>query len=61
MKAFHCKYKFRTMKMFSITPQGLDLYPVMDHRQMKVIDGDYNVRMVYKTSKNNMQKYKFMP
>jgi hypothetical protein len=51
MKAFHCKYKFRTMKMFSITPQGLDLYPVMDHRQMKVIDGDYNVRMVYKASK----------
>ncbi len=61
MKVFHCKYRFRTMKMLVITPQDLDLYLVMDHKQMKTIDADYNVRMGYWASKNNMQKYKSMP
>jgi hypothetical protein len=37
------------------------LYPVMDHKQMKVIDVNYNVRMGYWASKINMQKYKSMP
>jgi hypothetical protein len=46
-KVFHCKYRFRTMQMFDITPQDLDLYLVMDHRQMKTIDAYYNVRMGY--------------
>jgi hypothetical protein len=49
------------MKMLVITPQDLDLYLVMDHKQMKTIDADYNVRMGYWASKNNMQKYKSMP
>jgi hypothetical protein len=35
------------MKMLAITPQDLDLYPIMDHRQMKAIDAYYNVRMGY--------------
>jgi len=39
------------MKMFAITPQDLDVYLVMDHRQMKVIDANYNVRMGYRASK----------
>jgi hypothetical protein len=43
--------------MLAIIPQDLDLYLVMDHRQMKAIDVDYNVRMRYWASKNNMQKY----
>jgi len=49
------------MKMLVITPQDLDLYLVMDHKQMKAIDADYNVRMGYWAYKNNMQKYKSMP
>jgi len=61
MKLFHCKYSFRTMNMLVITSQDLDLYPIMDHRQMKAIDIDYNVKMGYWASKNSMQKYKFMP
>lgn len=61
MKVFHCKYRFRTMKMHAITLQDLDLYLVMNHRQMKAIDANYNVRMGYWALKNNMQKYKFMP
>jgi len=49
------------MNMFAITLQELDLYPIMDHKQMKAIDVDFNVKMGYWASKNNMQKYKFMP
>jgi hypothetical protein len=44
------------MKMLVIIPQDLDLYLVMDH--MKAINSDYNVRIGYWASKNNMQKYK---
>ncbi len=45
--------------MFAKTPhQNLDLYPTMDQRKMKVIDVDYNVRMGYWASRNNMQEYK---
>jgi hypothetical protein len=61
MKLFHCKYSFRTMNMLVIISQDLDLYSIVDHRQMKVIDVDYNVKMGYWASKNDMQKYKFMP
>jgi hypothetical protein len=57
-KFFHCKYKFKTMKMFVITLQDLDLYPVVHHKQMKAINANYNVKMGYWASKNNMQKYK---
>ncbi len=47
------------MIMFAKTPhQNLDLYPTMDQRKMKVIDVDYNVRMGYWASRNNMQEYK---
>jgi hypothetical protein len=49
------------MKMLALIPQDLNLYPIMDHRQMKVIDVDNNVKMQYWASKNNMQKYKSMP
>jgi len=46
------------MKMFVIIFQDLDLHPVVDHKQIKVINADYNVRMGYWASKNNMQKCK---
>jgi len=49
------------MKMLVITLQDLDLYLIMDHRQMKAIDANYNVKMGYRASKNNRQKYKSMP
>ncbi len=49
------------MNMLTIIFQDLDLYLVMDHKQMKTIDVNYNVKMGYWASKNNMQKYKFMP
>jgi hypothetical protein len=49
------------MNMLVIISQDLDLYSIVDHRQMKVIDVDYNVKMGYWASKNDMQKYKFMP
>jgi len=46
-RIFHCKYRFGTLQMFAITPRDLDLYPAMDHKQMKTIDVDYNVRVGY--------------
>jgi hypothetical protein len=36
------------------TPRDLDLYLAMDQRQMKVTDAEYNVRMGYWASKNNV-------
>jgi hypothetical protein len=44
--------------MLARTPRDLNLYPTMDHIQMKVIDVDYNVKMGYWASKNNVQEYK---
>jgi hypothetical protein len=46
------------MKMHARTPQDLDLYPVVDNKQMKVIDADYSVKMGYWALKNNVQEYK---
>jgi len=40
------------------TPWDLDLYLIVDHRHMKVIDADYNVRMGYWALRNNMKEYK---
>ncbi len=45
--------------MFAKTLQNLDLYSTMDHKQMKVIDVDFNARVGYWALKNNMQEYKF--
>jgi hypothetical protein len=42
------------MRMFAITPQDLDLYPTMDHIQMKRIDVNYSVRMGYWAVRNNV-------
>jgi len=36
----------------------LDLYPIMDHKHMKVINANYNVKVGYWASRNNMQEYK---
>lgn len=44
---FHYKCSFGNVKMSIKTPIGLDLYPRVDHRQMKVIDVENNVRMGY--------------
>ncbi len=55
---FHCKCSFGNVKMSIKTPIGLDLYPRVDHRQMKVIDVENNVRMGYWASKNSVQEYK---
>jgi hypothetical protein len=46
------------MKMLARIPWDLDLYPIVDHIQMKVIDVNYSVKMGYWASKNNVQKYK---
>jgi hypothetical protein len=46
------------MIMLAGTPQNLDLYLVMDHKHMKAIDANYNVRVGYWASKNNVQEYK---
>ncbi len=46
------------MRMLAITPQNLDLYLAMDHRQMKAIDANYNVKMEYWASGNKVQNYK---
>jgi hypothetical protein len=55
---FHCKGRFGIVKMLAKTPWDLDLYPTVDHIQMKVINVDYNVKMGYWASKNNLKKYK---
>ncbi len=34
------------MKMFART-RDLNLYPIVDHKQMKTIDANYNVRVGY--------------
>jgi hypothetical protein len=36
----------------------LHLYTIVDKKQMKVIDVEYNVRVGYWASKNNVQEYK---
>ena len=55
---FHRKARFKTMRMPTKTPQDLDQYLGVNLRQMKVIDVDYNVRVGYWASRNNMQEYK---
>ncbi len=55
---FHCKGRFGTVRMLVKTPWNLDMYPTMDHKQMKMIDVDYSVRVGYCASRNNMQEYK---
>jgi hypothetical protein len=32
---FHCKCRFGTLRMPTRTPRDLDLYPVVDQRQME--------------------------
>jgi hypothetical protein len=54
----HCKCRFGIVRMLVGTPMDLDLYLEMDQRQMKAIDVEYNVRVGYWTSRNNMQEYK---
>ncbi len=44
---FHCKARFKIVKMPIRTPRDFDLYLTMDQRQMKAIDVDYNVRVGY--------------
>jgi hypothetical protein len=46
-KAFHCKYRFGIMIILAIIHGFLDLYLIVDQRQMKVIDVDYSVRVGY--------------
>ncbi len=54
MKVFHCKCRFRTMKMLIRTPKDLDLHPTIDRRHVKMINVDYNVRVGYWASRNNV-------
>ncbi len=56
--AFHYKARFVIVKMFTRTFQNLDLYPIMDHKQLKPINVDYSVRVGYQALRNNMQEYK---
>jgi hypothetical protein len=55
---FHCKGRFGIMRMPTRIPQDLDLYLVMDHKQMKGIDVDYSAKVGYWTLRNNVQEYK---
>jgi hypothetical protein len=55
---FHCNCRFGTLRMPITTPQYLDLYPIVDQRQMKVIDAKYSVRVGYWATINNVQEYK---
>ncbi len=41
-------------------PQDLDLYPIVDQRQMKVINVNYSVKVGYWASRNNMQEDKIV-
>ncbi len=52
--AFHCKGKLGIVKMPIRFPRDLDLYLVVDHKQMKAIDADYNVRVGYWALRNNV-------
>jgi hypothetical protein len=58
-KKFHCKCSSRVVKMPTRILQNLDLYPIVDQRQMKVIDANYRVRVGYSALRNNVKKYKF--
>jgi hypothetical protein len=49
------------MKMLIITFQDLDFYLVVDHKQMKVINADYNVRMDLGHQKITCKSTKSMP
>ncbi len=44
--------------MHARTPLDLDMYPIIDQRQMKVIDAKYNVRVGYQASRNSVHEYK---
>ncbi len=57
---FHCKCNFGVVKMSIRIPQDLDLYPIVDQRQMKVINVNYSVKVGYWASRNNMQEDKIV-
>jgi hypothetical protein len=46
------------MRMDIRTSKDLHLDPVVDHRQMKVINAEYNVKVGYWALRNNIQEYK---
>ncbi len=54
IKKFHCKCRFEIVKMAIKNLRDLHLYPIVDQRQMKMIDVKYNVRVGYWASKTNM-------
>jgi hypothetical protein len=51
----HCKCRFGTMKMLVRTPWNLNLHPIMDQTQMKMIDVGYNVKVKYWVSRTNVK------
>jgi len=54
---FHRKARFKILKIHTRVPRDLDLYLVVNQRQMKLIDAYYNVRVGYWASINNVQEY----
>jgi hypothetical protein len=48
------KCRFGIVIMLAIIPPNLDLYPIVDKRQIKMIDAKYNVRVGYWASRNNV-------
>jgi hypothetical protein len=60
MEIFHCKCIFGVVRMPTKILQNLDMYPVMDKRQMKTIDGNYSVRMGYWASRITCRNTKSM-
>jgi hypothetical protein len=49
---------FANVKMHVRTPPNLDMYLIVEHKQMKAIDVKYCVKVGYLASKNNVQEYK---
>jgi hypothetical protein len=56
----HYKPRFRSMRMPIRIARDLNLYLIMDNKHMKRIDVDYNVRVGYWASRNDMQETKSM-
>lgn len=57
-KKILCNCSFWNVIMLIIIPRDLDLYPIANEKQMKLVDAHYNVRVEYWALKNNVHEYK---
>jgi hypothetical protein len=40
------------------TPQDLNLYPIVEKKEMKCVDAKYQVQVWYRATRNHLQDYK---